>query len=81
MADLSFYISPLSEEIREEGRAQARGESILILLGARGIEITDATREKLTTCTDSELARKWLIRAVHATTAEEIFGAEELPGR
>ncbi|MBM7438570.1 hypothetical protein [Streptomyces sp. HB132] len=83
--DPSFYISPLSEEIREEGRAQgraqARSESILILLGARGIEITDATREKITTCTDSELSRQWLIRAVHATTAEEIFGSEELPDR
>ncbi|MET8927090.1 hypothetical protein ACFWZ0_18795 [[Kitasatospora] papulosa] len=81
MVDLSFYISPLSEEIRGEGRARARSESILLLLGARGIEITDATREKITTCTDSELSRQRLIRAVHATSAEEIFGSEELPDR
>ncbi|MEU0145656.1 hypothetical protein ABZ119_06775 [Streptomyces sp. NPDC006288] len=78
MADLSFYISPLSEEIREEGRvqgrAQARGENILILLDARGIDVTDAVREKISACTDLEVSREWLIRAVHAATAEEIFG-------
>ncbi|MEV3931796.1 MULTISPECIES: hypothetical protein [unclassified Streptomyces] len=85
MADLSFYVSPLSEEIREEGRAQGRlegraqgrlegrAESILIILGARGIDVTHATREKIITCGDPELRRQWLVRAVHATTAEEIF--------
>ncbi|MFC5071716.1 hypothetical protein ACFPN0_09010 [Kitasatospora cinereorecta] len=97
MADLSFYTSPLSEEIREEGRAQGRvqgraqgraqgriqgrAENILIILGVRGIGITDATREKVTTCRDPELLRQWLMRAVLATTAEEIFGEEALPGR
>ncbi|MET8175600.1 hypothetical protein [Streptomyces clavifer] len=90
--DLSFYTSPLSEEIREEGRiqgraegrtqgraegrTQGRAENILILLGARGIDVTDATREKITTCGDPELARQWLVRAVHVATAEEIFGEE-----
>ncbi|MFH9467413.1 hypothetical protein ACH4LT_08980 [Streptomyces clavifer] len=80
MADLSFYISPLSEEIREEGRvegrAQGRAEAILLILGARGIDVTDATREKVTTCRDPELLRQWLTRTVLATTAEEIFGEE-----
>ncbi|WP_069173101.1 hypothetical protein [Streptomyces griseus] len=97
MADLSFYISPLSEEIREEGRAQgrmegraqaclegraqARAESILFILGARGVDVPDATREKVTTCGDPELMRQWLRRAVLATTAEEIFGDDEPVGR
>ncbi|MCX4415195.1 hypothetical protein OOK43_18175 [[Kitasatospora] papulosa] len=81
MADLSFYVSPLSEEIRAEGREEGRAENILIVLGARRIDVAHATREKITTCTDSELSRQWLIRAVHATSAEEIFGSEELPCR
>ncbi|MFD8803734.1 hypothetical protein [Streptomyces atroolivaceus] len=42
----------------------------------RGIEISDGTREKVTACTDPELLSQWLIRAIHATTAEEIFGEE-----
>ncbi|MFE9725120.1 hypothetical protein ACFYQ5_16365 [Streptomyces sp. NPDC005794] len=80
--DLSFYISPLSEEIREEGRAQGRAqgraegyaESIPIVLGVHGIDITEATRRRITTCGDPEILREWLLRAIRATTAEEVFG-------
>ncbi|MEV7105683.1 hypothetical protein [Streptomyces atroolivaceus] len=80
MADLSFYISPLSEEIREEGRLQGRlqgsAESILLLFGARGIGVPDATREKVTACNDLEQLRQWLRAAAHVTSAEGIFGEE-----
>uniref|UniRef100_A0AAU3GZ26 Transposase n=1 Tax=Streptomyces sp. NBC_01401 TaxID=2903854 RepID=A0AAU3GZ26_9ACTN len=88
MADLSFYISPLSEGIREEGRAegraqgraegrvQGRAESVLLLLGARGVDVADAARERVAGCTDPELVRQWLVRAVSVTTAEAIFGEE-----
>lgn len=78
--DLSFCTSPLSEEIRDEGRAQGlahgRAEDVLLVLGVRGIEISDGTREKVTACTDPELLSQWLVRAIRATTAEEIFGEE-----
>ncbi|MFJ8751681.1 hypothetical protein ACIREO_20490 [Streptomyces sp. NPDC102441] len=40
----------------------------------RGIGITDVTREKITTCSDPELLRRWLARALVATTADEVFG-------
>ncbi|MGW0789684.1 hypothetical protein ACWD04_15835 [Streptomyces sp. NPDC002911] len=87
MADLSFYMSPLSEEIREEGRAQppwtehlgraqSLAEAVLRILDVRGISTTKAVRNRITACLDSELLRQWLVRAVHATTAEDIFGEE-----
>ncbi|MER5634979.1 hypothetical protein [Streptomyces nitrosporeus] len=72
--DLSFYTSPLSEEIRDEGRAQGRTEDLLLILDVRGIGITDAVREQITTCGDPGLLRQWLKRAALATTAEEVFG-------
>ncbi|MFD5138400.1 hypothetical protein ACFWMX_19455 [Streptomyces sp. NPDC058378] len=85
MADLSFYISPLSEAIREEGRVQGRlqgrAETILFILDERCIDVMDATREKVSTCGDPELLRRWLRRAVLATTAEEIFGDGEPAAR
>lgn len=74
--DLSFYISPLSEEIRDEGRAQSRAEDVLLILGVRGIDITDEIREKVTACGDPELLRRWLARAALAATAGEVFGEE-----
>ena len=58
--DLSLYKSWLSEEIRDEGRArgltqgmaQSRAEDIPLLLDCRGIDISDARRERITSCDD-----------------------------
>ncbi|MER7311501.1 MULTISPECIES: hypothetical protein [Streptomyces] len=88
MADLSFYISPLSEEIREEGRVQGRAEAreegrvqawvqgILYAFDVRGIDVTDEMRRRVATCGDMELLRHWLGRAVVAGTAAEVFREE-----
>ncbi|MBV7668310.1 hypothetical protein STHAL_02165 [Streptomyces halstedii] len=84
MADLSFYISPLSEEIREEGRVQGRAEGrvqawvegILYVFDVRGIDVTDEMRRRVATCGDMKLLRHWLGRAIVAGTAAEVFGEE-----
>ncbi|MFH9614505.1 hypothetical protein [Streptomyces pratensis] len=78
MADLSFYVSPLSEEIREEGRAQGRAEGILIVLRARGLDVAHTTREKVTACRDPELLRQWLGRSARVAIAEAIFSEQPL---
>uniref|UniRef100_A0AAU3H0W7 Resolvase/invertase-type recombinase catalytic domain-containing protein n=1 Tax=Streptomyces sp. NBC_01401 TaxID=2903854 RepID=A0AAU3H0W7_9ACTN len=78
MADLSFYVSPLSEEIREEGRAQGRAEGILIVLGVRGVDVAHTTRKKITACRDPELLRQWLRRSARVATAEAIFSEQPL---
>lgn len=78
--DTSFYKSFMSEEIRDEGRAQGRAEGraegLLLILEARGIDLTDELRQKIMTCTDPQLLRRWLHRATTATTAEEVFAEE-----
>ncbi|MFE4332810.1 hypothetical protein ACFRQM_26350 [Streptomyces sp. NPDC056831] len=79
--DLSFYKSFMSEEIRDEGRAQGRvqgqvqgrAEDILLVLEERGIAAPDKVRGRITDCGDPETLRQWLMRAVTATSAEEIF--------
>jgi hypothetical protein len=75
--DLSFYKSWLSEEIRDEGRAQGRAEDILVVLETRGIDVPDEIRERVTACDDDELLRRWLVRAATAASAEEIFSDED----
>ncbi|MGW5679490.1 hypothetical protein ACWEV4_31185 [Streptomyces sp. NPDC003860] len=72
-SDLSFYISPISEEIRDQRRA----EDILLVLEQRGVEVSDAAREHITTCEDPQSLRTWLLRAVTAESVDEIFTAEE----
>ncbi|WP_406149700.1 hypothetical protein [Streptomyces sp. NBC_01012] len=79
--DLSFYTSPLSEEIRDEGRVEGRAASVLLLLSARGIDVTDATREKVTDCSDPEALGRWLVRAASVAASDEIFKDEASDGR
>ncbi|WP_416977216.1 hypothetical protein [Streptomyces sp. T028] len=75
--DLSFYKSSISEEIRDEGRAQGRAEDILLVLQARGLDVPDDIRERITACDDPDLLRTWLTRAVTAASAEGIFTEPE----
>lgn len=71
--DLSFYTSPLSEEIRDEGRAKGRAEDILRLLELRGIAVPVKARDKIAGCHDLHLLDRWFSHAVTATTAEDVF--------
>ncbi|MEU5597360.1 hypothetical protein [Streptomyces sp. NPDC020298] len=60
-------------EGRAEGRAEARAEGILRILGLRGIEVPEAVRERVTTCTDLDILGTWFVRALTATNTEELF--------
>ncbi|MBD0745616.1 hypothetical protein [Streptomyces sp. CBMA152] len=72
-ADLSFFKSPISEEIRDEGRAKGRAEDTLRLLERRGVEVPDEARERITTCDDLDTLSRWFDLAITATTIEEVF--------
>ncbi|WP_406421612.1 hypothetical protein OH809_16855 [Streptomyces sp. NBC_00873] len=74
--DLSFYKSPLSEEIRDEGRAEGLAYAILAILEERGIDVPDKVRERITGCGDPQVMHPWLSRAVTATAAADIFTEE-----
>ncbi len=78
--DLSFFQSPLAQELRDEGRAEgeAKGEAkaLLLVLAGRGIDVSDEARERITNCTDHAALSTWLTRAATATSAAEIFEGE-----
>jgi hypothetical protein len=75
--DLSNYKSYIFEEFRDEGRAQGRAEDILLVLEARGLDVPEEIRERITGCDDPALLRQWLTRAVTVPSAEEIFTEPE----
>ncbi|MEU6278862.1 hypothetical protein [Streptomyces sp. NPDC047028] len=75
--DLSFYKSYISEEIRDEGRAQGRAEDVLLILEQRGIDVSEEARSRVTGCDDPEVLRTWLLRAVTAATSDEVFDSPE----
>ena len=74
--DLSFYKSYISEEIRDEGRAQQGAQDVLLVLEQRGLDVSDEVRTRITECGDPGVLRHWLARAVTASSAEAVFEGE-----
>ncbi|MEV6051205.1 hypothetical protein [Streptomyces sp. NPDC052107] len=56
-----------------EGGAKTRAEDILRILGLRGIEVPEAVRERVTSCTDLDTQGTWFDRALSVTTGEELL--------
>jgi hypothetical protein len=63
----------LIEQCFNEGRAESRAADILRILDRRGIEASEAARERITGCTDLETLGTWFDRALTASNAEELF--------
>lgn len=84
VVDLSFYKSPLFQEVREEARAEARAEGVteraaedvLSVLDKRGIDIPEEARTRITDCDDPDILRGWLRQAAIATSIDDVFRAE-----
>jgi hypothetical protein len=75
--------SELYREIFGEGRAEgeAKGEakSILAVLAARGIAVSDAIRDRVLECTDIPTLDVWVQRAAVASTAAAVVRAKTPP--
>jgi hypothetical protein len=57
-----------------EGLAEGRAGSIITFLSARGIEVPDEARTKITSCTDLEQLDQWIQRAAVAERIEDLGG-------
>ncbi len=62
---------------REEGLAQGltrgRAEYILRILAARGVQVDEAARERILTCTDVATLDRWFERSLNATTLSDVL--------
>jgi hypothetical protein len=61
------------EESLIAGETKGRAADILRILDRRGIEVPDAARERVTSCTDLEVLGTWLDRSLTVSNAEELF--------
>jgi hypothetical protein len=63
-------------EARGEARGKAEGEarSVLTVLSARGIAVTDDLQARILACSDLDQLDRWLTRAVTAASAAEVVG-------
>ncbi|MFI6793549.1 hypothetical protein ACIBG4_40095 [Nonomuraea sp. NPDC050383] len=75
------YQSEYAQQIRAEGVAvgkvegKVEGEAVMLIrvLEARAVEVTPAVRERIMSCTDTDVLEAWAARAVSVTTADELF--------
>ncbi|WP_242908309.1 hypothetical protein [Actinomadura terrae] len=58
-----------------EARGEARGEakSVLLVLEARGVPVSDGVRERISACMDLDQLERWVKRATSVEAAEELF--------
>jgi hypothetical protein len=59
------------EQVGELKRAK---QSLLLVVGARGLALTDAQRERVERCADLGALTEWLQRAAVVTSADDVFG-------
>ncbi|MDA0567048.1 hypothetical protein LG943_22410 [Streptomonospora sp. S1-112] len=56
-----------------QGQGRRHAESLLIFLDARGLEVSDTVRERITTCHDPDQLITWVRRAATVDSAEDLF--------
>ena len=79
LMESELYQSIFSKgEARGEIKGQARGkaESILAVLSARGVPVSDTLRERILSCTDLATLDAWIQRAAVASTAAGVVRAK-----
>jgi hypothetical protein len=61
-------------EGKAEGRAEGGAHAIFAVLAARGLDVPDEVRVRITACTELARLDAWLARAVTASSAAEVIG-------
>jgi hypothetical protein len=67
------YRTDRYNEIAAAAEARGFARSVVDLLEARGVPVSDEIRETILACTDLDQLRIWVRRAVTATTAEGVI--------
>jgi len=57
---------------KAEGRAEGRAHAVLAVLAARGLDVPEDVRARITACTELERLDAWLARAVTAASAADV---------
>ncbi|NKY55566.1 hypothetical protein [Nocardia flavorosea] len=68
------FTSDFARKYIAEGEAKGEANSILTVLDARGITVSDQVRETITSCDDLDQLQKWLRRSLEVVEAEELLG-------
>jgi hypothetical protein len=67
------YFSEGKAAGQAEGKAEGRIESLLTILDARGLSVSDAHREQILACSDEAQLDVWLRRALTIDRVDALF--------
>ena len=58
---------------RAQGRAEGIASSVLMVLAARKLHVSDEAHRRISNCTSVETLDHWLVRAATAASADDVF--------
>jgi hypothetical protein len=70
------YRSDFARRHNGQGQIDALANDVLIVLDARGIEVPEDVRERITSCTELDRLETWIRRAATVSTAQDLFSDE-----
>ena len=73
------FVSQRRPQGRAEGRAEGLAEATLKVLGRRGIEVDDDSRQRIASCTDAGVLDTWLDRSLVAAKVSDLFRLARRP--
>jgi hypothetical protein len=57
----------------QAGRMQGQRNTVLMVLKARGLDVTESQRKRVAECADLDQLKKWSEAALTATSADDLF--------
>ena len=60
-------------EAARSAKAEGKAEDVIAVLEERGLPVSSAERERITSSADSRELDRWLRRAISATKASDLF--------
>jgi hypothetical protein len=70
----STFVDGLLEQGEEKGAVKSKSEDLIKVIKARGLELTQAQLNLVTSCADLTQLATWFDQALDAKTTDEIFG-------
>ena len=67
------YRETYAGQLEQRGEARGMARAVLEMFELRGVEVSEAVRERILACTDADQAERWFTSAFSASRAEEIF--------
>ena len=61
-------------EGRAEGKAEGRAETLLLMLDARGLTVSEEQRKRIMSCRDAAQLEQWIRRALTVLSVDELLG-------